>query len=156
MKEYFLKLYQYNAWANVLVFGALTQQKVEDEKIYSLMSHVVVAQFLWLHRIKGLAPPPYELWQRYATVELMAMAEEAGKMWLSFIEEEDNFNRELTYTNFVGLPYTNNVEQIMIHLVNHSTYHRGQVALLLRQLGYNPINTDYITYDRILRGQLKE
>jgi uncharacterized damage-inducible protein DinB len=156
MKEYFLKLYQYNAWANVRVFGALTQQKVEHEKIYSLMSHIVVAQFLWLHRIKGLAPPPYELWQRYAADELMAMAEEAGKMWLSFIEEENNFNRELTYTNFVGLPYTNNVEQIMIHLVNHSTYHRGQVALLLRQLGYDPINTDFITYDRILRGQLKE
>ena len=44
----------------------------------------------------------------------------------------------------------------MIHLVNHSSYHRAQIALLLRQKGYEPINTDFITYDRVLRGQLKD
>jgi uncharacterized damage-inducible protein DinB len=47
------------------------------------------------------------------------------------------------------------VEQIMIHLVNHSSYHRGQIAMLLRQNGFEPVNTDYITYDRVISGQLK-
>jgi uncharacterized damage-inducible protein DinB len=44
----------------------------------------------------------------------------------------------------------------MAHLVNHGTYHRGQVAVLLREKGYDPVNTDFITYDRVLRGQLKD
>jgi uncharacterized damage-inducible protein DinB len=56
----------------------------------------------------------------------------------------------------VGKYFENNVQQIMIHLVNHGTYHRGQVAMLLRQKGFEPVNTDYITYDRVISGQLKE
>ena len=44
----------------------------------------------------------------------------------------------------------------MIHLVNHSSYHRAQIAMLLRQKGMEPINTDFITYDRVKRGQLQE
>jgi uncharacterized damage-inducible protein DinB len=61
----------------------------------------------------------------------------------------------MTYKNYVGEDYTNNVEMIMIHLVNHSSYHRAQIAMLLRQKGFEPINTDFITYDRVITGQLK-
>jgi uncharacterized damage-inducible protein DinB len=92
----------------------------------------------------------------YSLPQLATMAEEAGKKWLHFVESETNFNRALTYTNYVGDPYTNNVEMIMIHLVNHSSYHRAQIAMLLRQKGFEPINTDFITYDRVITGQWKE
>lgn len=155
MKGYFLKLYQYNAWANKRVIGCLSEQKVTDEKILTLMGHVVAAQFLWLHRIKGLAAPDVKLWGNYNLEQLNGLSQKAGKEWLEFIEGNDNFNREMTYKNYVGEDYTNNVEMIMIHLVNHSTYHRAQIAMLLRQIGSTPINTDFITYDRVMTGQLK-
>lgn len=156
MKKYFLKLYQYNAWATKRVIGTLVRQKVEDPKILSLLGHVVAAQFLWLHRIKGLPPPDVKLWGDYTLEQLISMAEDAARKWLEFVESTDNFDREMTYRNYVGEPYTNNVEMIMIHLVNHSSYHRAQIAMLLRQKGYEPINTDFITYDRVITGQLKE
>jgi uncharacterized damage-inducible protein DinB len=156
MKKYFLKLYQYNAWANKRVIGALIRQQVSDEKILSLLGHVVAAQFLWLHRIKGLPAPDVKLWGSYSLDQLVTMAETAGKQWLEFVESTDNFDREMTYRNYVNEPYTNNVENIMIHLVNHSSYHRAQIAMLLRQKGFEPINTDFITYDRVITGQLKD
>jgi uncharacterized damage-inducible protein DinB len=156
MKQYFLKLYQYNAWANRRVVNCLNRQSVGDEKILSIMGHIVAAQFLWLHRIKGLPPANVKLWGDYTLDQVTTMAEEAGKRWLEFVESTDNFNRELTYNNYVGEPYVNNVEMIMIHLVNHSSYHRAQVAMLLRQKGLEPINTDFITYDRVITGQWKE
>jgi uncharacterized damage-inducible protein DinB len=156
MKQYFLKLYQYNAWANERVIKALTTQNVHDEKILSLMGHIVAAQYLWLHRIKGLPPAQVKLWGEYTLEKVTLMAEEAGKMWLDFVNSNEDFNRELTYNNYVGDPYVNNVESIMIHLVNHCSYHRAQIALLLRQKGFEPINTDFITYDRVLRGQWKD
>ena len=156
MKEYFLKLYQYNAWSNKRVLNCLQQQNVNDEKILTLMGHIVAAQFLWLHRIKGLPAPDVKLWGNYTLNQLKTMADDAGKKWLNFVESQDSFNRELSYTNYVGEPYTNNVETIMIHLVNHSSYHRAQIAMLLRQKGFEPINTDFITYDRVIRGQWKE
>jgi uncharacterized damage-inducible protein DinB len=156
MKKYFLKLYQYNAWANKRVLSTLQRQQIRDEKILSLMGHVVAAQFLWLHRIKGLPPPDVKLWGQYSLEQLAVLAEKAGKEWLEFVESTDNFDRQMTYKNYVGEPYTNNVEMIMIHLVNHSSYHRAQIAMLLRQKGFEPINTDFITYDRVITGQLQE
>jgi len=156
MKQYFLKLYQYNAWANTRVISCLNRQSISDEKILSIMGHIVAAQYLWLHRIKGLPPATVKLWGEYRLEQVTTMAEEVGKVWLEFVESTDNFNRELTYNNYVGEPYINNVEMIMIHLVNHSSYHRAQIALLLRQKGFEPINTDFITYDRVITGQWKE
>ena len=156
MKEYFLKLYQYNAWANKKVVECMKRQQVSEDQPLLLMSHLLSALFIWLNRIKGLPTSPFPLWEQYKLSELETMAQDSSRNWLEFIEHNDNFNRELTYTNYVGDPYINNVEQIMIHLVNHSTYHRAQVALLLRQHGYEPVNTDFITYDRVIRGQLKD
>jgi uncharacterized damage-inducible protein DinB len=156
MKKYFLKLYEYNAWANKRVLGTLLRQNVHDEKITQLMGHIVAAQFLWLHRIKGLPPPDVKLWGDYLLDQLVALAEKAGNEWLEYVNSTDNFDRQMTYKNYVGDPYTNNVEMIMIHLVNHSSYHRAQIAMLLRQKGFEPINTDFITYDRVITGQLKD
>lgn len=156
MKTYFLKLYQYNQWANQRVFESLVKQKVSDEKTLTIMSHVVSALFIWLSRIEGKSPAAYPLWKQYSLQELAKMNEEITGRWLNFVEANEDFNRVLVYNNYVGDPYKNNVEQIMIHLVNHSTYHRGQVALLMRQNGKEPINTDFITYDRVITSQWKD
>jgi uncharacterized damage-inducible protein DinB len=156
MKEYFLKLYRYNEWANRRVLKGLEQQHVSIEKILSVFSHQLAANFLWLHRIKGLPAPDVELWKTYSPERLRQMVDDGSKQWLEFIETTDNFNRVLKYKNYVGDYYENNVEHIMMHLVNHGSYHRGQVALLLRQNGFEPINTDFITYDRVITGQWKE
>lgn len=156
MKKYFLKLYQYNAWANKRVLETLNRQRVEDKAILSLMGHIVAAQYLWLHRIKGLPAPDVKLWGEYELDALTSSAQKAGDQWLEFVEGTDNFDRQLTYRNYTGDPYTNNVEMIMIHLVNHSSYHRAQIAMLLRQKGLEPVNTDFITYDRVMTAQMKE
>lgn len=155
MKQYFLKLYQYNVWCNQRVLSAIKRQSVTDEKILSVLGHIVAAQYLWLHRIKGLAPADVKLWGNYSLDQLNEMAAYIGKEWVDFIQSTDDFNRELVYKNYTNDPYVNKVEQIMIHLVNHSSYHRGQIALLLRQKGFEPVNTDYITYDRVISGQLQ-
>ena len=156
MKSYFIKLYQYNEWANLRVLGALEKQAVADEKVLSLFSHLLSAQFLWLHRIKDLPPPDVQLWKTYSLAQLRTMATEGARQWNDFIASTENFDRILKYKNYVGDYYENNVEHIMMHLVNHGTYHRGQIALLLRQKGFEPVNTDFITYDRVVTGQWKE
>ncbi len=156
MKKYFLRLYQYNAWANKRVMDCLTRQNARDEKILSIMGHILTAQFLWLHRIESLPPPDLKLWGSYELEQLLSLSEKAGRQWLEFVEGTDDFNREMTYRNYAGDPFTNNVEMVMIHVVNHSTYHRAQIAILLPSLGFKAVNTDFITYDRVITGQLKD
>lgn len=156
MKDFFLRWYSYNAWANRKLIACLEQQQVSDEKILTVMSHLLAANFIWINRIKGLPKSEYKLWGTYSLAELKTMGQEADKQWMDFVNAQDDFNRVLKYKNYVGDYYETNVEQIMIHLVNHGSYHRGQVAMLLRQKGFEPVNTDYITYDRVLTGQLKD
>ena len=55
------------------------------------MGHVVAAQFLWLHRIKGLPPADVKLWGDYSLPQLVKMAEDAGRLWLEFIEADREF-----------------------------------------------------------------
>ena len=86
MKQYFLKLYQYNAWANTRVLETLTRQNVDDGQILTLMGHIVAAQFLWLHRIKGLPAPDVKLWGSYQLNQLTELTGKAGKQWLDFVE----------------------------------------------------------------------
>lgn len=155
MKSYFLKLYQYNAWSNRRVLKCLRSQNVVNEKILTLFSHLLSAQFIWLHRIQDLPPAPYELWKKYDLDKLELMVEEGAAAWLDFISKSNSFDRLLKYHNYTGDYFENNVEDIMIHQVNHATYHRGQIALLLRENGFEPVNTDFITYDRVMSGQLK-
>ena len=156
MKRYFQKLYQYNAWANKRVLDNLRRQEVNEEQILSLMGHIVAAQYLWFHRINGLPAPDVKLWGQYQLDRLTSSAEQIAEQWIRFVDNTENFDRQLTYKNYTGDPYTNNVEMIMIHLVNHSSYHRAQIAMLLRQKGLEPVNTDFITYDRVVTGQMKE
>ena len=156
MKEYFLKLYQYNAWANQRVLECLERQEVKDEKILSIFGHLVCAQLIWFNRFKGLPKSPLKLWGNYSIFELKSIMEEASRSWLGFIDGEDAFDRVLKYTNYVGDYYETNIRDLMAHLVNHCTYHRGHVAVLLREKGFEPVNTDFVTYDRIISGQLKE
>ena len=155
MKKYFLKLYHYNAWANERVMKCLKDQAVSHEKIVSLMGHIAAAEQLWLHRVSSLPKPDVKLWSTYTLIEVSEMLDKADKNWLAFVQATEDFDRELSYTNYTGASFTNNVESIMIHTVNHASYHRAQVAMLLRQNGWEPINTDFITYDRVMLGQLK-
>ena len=156
MKDFFLKWYKYNAWANRKIIGCLEQQNVMDEKILSVFGHLMAANFIWLNRIKDLPKSKYELWGQYELAELKSMVDEADELWMGFLKENESFDRVMKYHNYVGKYFENNVQQIMIHLVNHGTYHRGQVAILLRQKGFEPVNTDFITYDRVISGQLKD
>ncbi len=157
MKTYLQKLYEYNAWANNRVLLALQQQQCTDSHVLTLLSHVMAAQLLWLHRVRGWPPPDVELWKQYPPDELAVLHARGAEGWKEFLNEvnEDDLYRTLKYTNYTGQPFENRVLEILVHTVNHASYHRGQIALRMRQQGYEPVNTDFITFDRIISGQLK-
>ena len=156
MRKYFVYLYQYDAWANKRAIECLRRQNVKDKKILRLMGHILVAQFVWLHRVKDLPPPDLSLWGDYELKELVAMSEQVSDQWLQFLDDTDDFNRQMTYKNTTGAPFTNNLEMIITHVANHATYHRAQIAILLPPMGLKAVNTDFITYDRVMTGQLNE
>ena len=69
----------------------------------------------------------------------------------SFLEKlsDADLDRVVDYRNLKGEAYSNVLWQLLRHMVNHSSYHRGQVTTMLRQLGHTPVATDLVLYYRL-------
>jgi uncharacterized damage-inducible protein DinB len=66
-----------------------------------------------------------------------------------FLRDEPDVTREVSYKNTKGALFQQTIFEIIQHLVNHGTYHRGNIAAMIRQSGYHGTSTDYITFLRI-------
>jgi uncharacterized damage-inducible protein DinB len=155
MKEYFLRLYQYNHWANQRYMELFLSSETIPEKVQLLASHILTAQSNWLDRIQGIKREPLPIWTMMELGKLQQMAEENNNRWIEFLEslEESELERIVSYHNMQGLPYETKVSDIAAHVANHGTYHRAQFAWLLREAEIKPPNTDFITYTRIISNQ---
>ena len=61
---------------------------------------------------------------------------------------EADWSREASYKTLAGKPFNTPLWQIVLHVVNHGSYHRGQVTNMLRQLGVKPVNLDLVRFYR--------
>ena len=143
-----LKTYlEYNDFANRLFIDALIAADADIEREVLLMSHVLNAQHVWNSRVKG-TEPKYKIWQVHNVNELMSIHEENQKTTKEILDSED-MSRAITYNNSQGNGFTNTVKDMMMQALNHGTYHRGQIAQLLRGKGIDPPGSDYITFRRL-------
>ncbi|GAA4470191.1 hypothetical protein GCM10023093_31010 [Nemorincola caseinilytica] len=153
MKEltaHFHKLAKYELHCNAALIEAIEQNNVSDEKVMRLMSHIGIAQQVWLMRI--LAEPatgPVDIWEIVpVTVLRERLAANMQRMTKAIDMLSEPGSTTIAYTNIVGTPYTNELQDILHHILNHGTYHRGQIATRLRELGLKLPGTDYILYIR--------
>jgi uncharacterized damage-inducible protein DinB len=150
MKAYFLKLFRFNQWANEMICKFLGANNIHDPGIIRLMSHIVLAQENWYKRATGQQQDA-PVWDMLALADLSERLRISDKLWIEFIAQtqEADFQKTLSYTNMAGAPNVSSLEDISAHLVNHATYHRGQVIYLIRELGITLPSTDYIRYARL-------
>jgi len=158
MLETIRLLFDYTRWADGRMFDAVSKLSPDQwtkDLGSSLKSardtavHVVSAQWIWLSRWKGEVPKGMWAAADYPTpASIREKSESLAKELAGFVVEqtEDSVARPLTYKNLKGESFTYPLGQLMPHMVNHSTYHRGQVATLMRQLGAQPISTDLVLY----------
>lgn len=107
--------------------------------------HLAGGQWMWLSRWEGTSPKA--MWEpaRYPDAGTLRTAWEEQSGRLSAFaagETEEGLRREVRYTNTKGESFVFPLWKLMLHLANHSTYHRGQLTTLLRQLGASPVATD--------------
>jgi uncharacterized damage-inducible protein DinB len=129
--------------------------KVSFGSIYGTIAHLYQADSVWLNRIQGLASgTPADYSAPGCTFELRDAWLPVQDKLIAFADElaEDEWQRELSYTTFSGVPYRTPIWQTILHVVNHGTHHRGQITAMLRQLGTKPENLDLIGYYRAIRN----
>jgi uncharacterized damage-inducible protein DinB len=155
-----VQLYEYNAWANrraLEAASALTREQFTKQmgssfsSVRDTLSHIFGVEWLWLERFQGRSPSAIPDDAEYADIAKLKTS------WAAFEPTLLNFVRRLTqedldcvmeYKTMKFGVYRNPLWQSMLHLVNHGTYHRGQVTTMLRQLGAQPILTDLMHFYR--------
>lgn len=158
MKE-ILELFAYNAWANRIVFDAAAQlpeeQYLRDMKsshggIHGTLAHIVWAEHLWLNRWLGkpnpAVPQGRDLPALAAVRDRWEEIEHGRAGFLTGVA--DRIEETILVKPSTGGEYKHSFGQMFRHLVNHSSYHRGQIVTMLRQLGATPPNTDLIRFYR--------
>lgn len=148
-KDHFIHLFKYNDWATRQTAESIVGFKEKNEKSEELFSHIISAQKIWLNRIlrRDITIDP---WQKISYDEWIEQNTALTSEWINLIEsfQEKDFDARVEYKNTAGEKYTNTVKDIITHIINHSTYHRAQIAQLIRQSGGTPARTDYIVYQR--------
>lgn len=150
LNAYFERLYTYNLWANDTLLTLLEEHKVADQEVMVAVSHYLAAMEIWISRIQGRPARVNGVWEVYDLPRCREINQASGADWLAMIPgmTQEDYHRRIAYKNTQGAYYETPVVDIMGHAVNHATYHRAQVARMLRQLGITPKNTDFITYAR--------
>ena len=158
MLETIRLLFGYTRWADGRMFDAVSKLSPEQwtkDLGSSLKStrdtavHIASAQWIWLSRWKGETPKGMWTATDYPTpASLREKSEGLAKDLAAFVAEqtEESVAKALSYKNLKGEAMSYPLGQLMLHMSNHSTYHRGQVTTLLRQLGAQPISTDFVLY----------
>jgi uncharacterized damage-inducible protein DinB len=145
----FTKLVDHLEWADRLALGALRAAVVPNAKAREIYAHVLGAEHTWLSRIAGRAPV-MAVWPSLddAACERVGRDNVAGLRHVVDSATEADLARVVSYRNSAGLAYESTVADILLQVVTHGAYHRGQIALLLRQGGAEPAPTDFIAFIR--------
>jgi uncharacterized damage-inducible protein DinB len=149
MRDYFLKLFKYNDWANRRICGAVSRAGNIDSKALAILNHIVLVQRLWLDRIQGVSVA-YHYWDPAPVAEILEASEFSSRDWVQFLSvvSPDGWNRRISYVNSRGVSFVNSIEEVITQVINHSTHHRAQVSLMLRQAGHQPPVLDFISFAR--------
>ncbi|MDP9119936.1 MAG: DinB family protein [Acidobacteriota bacterium] len=152
------QLLLYTLWADRVCLQAVSQVREEDMtreagtsfgSLLGTLAHVLGSQRLWLCRFEGKpaesAPSPAGYPDRETLqAAWMETAAELGFFLAALTPAQ--VASQITWTSTEGVTRTRPLWQLILHLVNHSTYHRGQAVSLLRQLGYAPPATDLLHF----------
>jgi uncharacterized damage-inducible protein DinB len=151
LKDHLLHQFRYNRHANEQILEALATHDTEDlpERALELMGHLLRAQDVWLGRVRGETDLP-AIWGDDTLAECRERAEASAEAWRKFLEAcpAEDLTRTVRYENSKGKPFENELREVCGHVVNHSTHHRAQIAMLIRQAGGEPPVTGYIFWAR--------
>ena len=147
--EFLQNLWAYNNWANqALIKVFLEHGKNLPPACLHLFSHIINTQVVWLSRLQG-TPQLYGAWDDHTVQICKAMHEDsAAGLHLQIQLDAQELAEIISYKNSTGSAYQNSRLDILLHVFNHGSYHRAQIATQMRKNGLVPLNTDYITFKR--------
>lgn len=161
MKELLKDYTKFNIWANeriCRILEALPDDIIDKElkssfsTIRKTIYHIWDAEAVWIKRLNGrsLNEGPSETFNGSFEEFKADFLGGSGKLFMYVINKDaKQIEQSLAYKNIKGEPFTNKIYHIIQHVVNHSTFHRGQIVTMLRTAGITELlPTDFIAFAR--------
>lgn len=146
MKPFFEKLFRYNQHCNRQLTAIFERESTKmDTGSIALFSHILNAHHIWNNRILG-RKPDYGVWDNHA-INAFASIDQLNHEDTWSIFATCALTDDIAYQTTAGKPFMNTIQDTLFHVINHSTYHRGQLARSFRQIDIEPLPTDYIRYN---------
>ena len=133
------RLFAYDNWANREEVGHLRSLAAPPAQAIKILAHIVGTEWLWLGRLRREAKPAI-VWPDLTLDEIAKQIDRLRGEW----QRDFDLNDVVEYMNSKGERWSSSAEDILMHTIIHGGYHRGQIALLVRQSGETPAYTDYI------------
>ena len=147
VSTYFKELFAYNLDANKNVIALILENRhLVSAKIVQLINHVLNAQQIWNERILN-QNSNCKVWEIRDIDQLISINQLNYEQSLTILNGL-NLDQTLSYTTSNGISFTNTIRDILFHVINHSTYHRAQIASELSNNKITPVNSDFIFYKR--------
>lgn len=158
-KEDLELLYRYNRWANETILktvAVLTPEQFNQKlggsfpSVRETVVHIMGAEWIWLQRWKnGVSPKALLSAAEFTDLDsIKGRWREIEREQMEFVGQttDASLKGPLKYVNLKGQTFEYPLGRVMQHLINHGSYHRGQVTNFLRQLGAQPAATDLLVY----------
>lgn len=145
----FQRLFRYNAWANARTYEYVKRMPAPPHDVLKLLAHNVLGQELWYARVTGDGAVPSDYWQALPLEESWQLELKMQELWNTFLLQADEakLHARLDYVR-LGKPCSNVVSDVLMHMITHSMYHRGQIAIAVRTAGGEPMPTDFVAAGR--------
>jgi uncharacterized damage-inducible protein DinB len=148
---YLERLFEHLYWADRRVVDLLRESAAARQpEAMRLYSHLLAAERVWLLRLNGADSSVQPIWPGLGLEEMETMraANEAGYDRYLRDRTEAELEREIEYHTSAGVPFRTRAVDILAQVALHGSYHRGQIARVVRAAGGEPVNTDFIVYAR--------
>lgn len=148
--SYFAGLFEYDSTVNRQVLELLRNLPSVDEKTRKIFVHLISAKKVWIKRLNHENLSDIAIWPDLNWDECEALIEENSKAYRNYLADksEEDLAESIHYQNSKGVEFVTPIRDILLHVLVHGGYHRGQIAKAVRESGGEPINTDYIMYVR--------
>jgi uncharacterized damage-inducible protein DinB len=146
--EHLRQIFDYNDWANRRIITALKENPIEKGR--KILAHLLITEQEYYERLFGKDSKGFDFWQNLSLEECGTMAREIAEKYEKLIRRFDEEGLDLTasYRTSEGDWKENTFREILMHVAFHSSIHRGNIIINLREAGFTPPKIDYIIYLR--------
>lgn len=149
MPSSFVDGFEYDRWAD-RTWAERLGELPDLPNAASLLAHLGATKQVWLRRLQGQDTSDLAIWPDDSLPEAQNRVEAAGKDMKRYVGglSPADLDTSAVYRNSTGVEFSTPVRDILMHVLTHGHYHRGQIAQHVRRAGYKPVWTDYIAFSR--------